>query len=71
MPLPTASSDNQPSPAHDPEVRLPDIALSDLPESTKDFLIAFSATGKPVTEVLRDVLNAAAAAAGFNPNKAA
>lgn len=46
-------------------LKLPDIRLSELPESTKDFLLASSATGKPVTEAIKDTLNKAAAAAGF------
>lgn len=58
-------------PTAEPEVRLPDIPLSELPESTKDFLLAHSLAGKPVAEVLRDVLNASAEAAGFTPTKAA
>lgn len=54
-----------------PDVRLPDIALRDLPERTKDFLLAHSAAGKPVSTVVVDVLNQAAADAGFTPGKAA
>ena len=50
------------------ELKLPDIALSDLPESTKDFLIAYSATGKTVPEAIKETLNHAAQAAGFSPN---
>jgi hypothetical protein len=50
------------------ELKLPDIALSDLPESTKDFLIAYSATGKTVPEAIKETLNQAASAAGFAPN---
>lgn len=50
------------------ELKLPDIALSELPESTKDFIIAYSATGKSVTEAIKDTLNQAAASAGFSPN---
>ena len=50
------------------ELKLPDIPLSELPESTKDFLIAVSATGKPVNEAIKDTLNKAAAAAGFTPH---
>lgn len=50
------------------ELKLPDIALSDLPESTKDYIIAYSATGKSVTDAIKDTLNQAAAAAGFSPN---
>lgn len=49
----------------DPESKLPDVPLSELSEGTKDFLIAHSLTGKPVTDVIRDVLSQAAAAAGF------
>lgn len=51
-----------------PELKLPDIALSDLPESTKDFIIAYSATGKSVTESIREILTTAAIAGGFSPN---
>ena len=50
---------------------LPEIALSELPEATKDFLIAHSSAGKSVPEVMIDILDAAAARAGFEPNKAA
>lgn len=49
----------------DTESKLPAIALSDMPERTKDFLIAHSAAGKSVVEVIRDVLNKAAAAATY------
>ena len=49
------------------ELKLPDIALSDLPESTKDFIIAYSATGKSVTESISEILTAAATAGGFAP----
>ncbi len=49
------------------ELKLPDIALSDLPESTKDFIIAYSATGKSVTESIREILTGAAIAGGFSP----
>jgi hypothetical protein len=52
------------------ELKLPDIALSDLPESTKDFLIASSGNaGKPVVQVIRDTLTKAAERAGFPPAK--
>lgn len=49
------------------ELKLPDIALSDLPESTKDFIIAYSATGKSVTESIREILTEAAISGGFSP----
>lgn len=49
---------------HD-ELKLPEIAMSELPEGTKDFLICSSASDKPVKEVIQDVLNKAASAAGF------
>ncbi len=39
---------------------LPEISLKDLPEHTKDFLLAHAANGKPITEIIRDILNAAA-----------
>ncbi len=47
-------------------MKLPDVALSDLTEGTKDFLIAHSAMGKAVTDVICEVLTRASAAAGFN-----
>jgi hypothetical protein len=37
------------------------IPLSEIPESTKDFLLAMSALGKPVTEVIVATLDEAAA----------
>lgn len=52
-----------------PEVKLPDIPLSALPERTKDFLLASSGGAKPISGVVADVLNAAAAAAGFQPQQ--
>lgn len=56
----------------EPEMKLPDVPLSELPESTKDFLIAHSLTGKTVTEVIRDLLNESAARSGFaNQNQPA
>jgi hypothetical protein len=39
---------------------LPEVSLRDLPETTKDFLLAHAATGKPLTEIIREILNAAA-----------
>ncbi len=50
-----------------PPVRLPDVPLSVLPETTKDFIIAASCTGQPVTDVIREALNQAAIRAGFRP----
>jgi hypothetical protein len=50
---------------------LPEIALSELPEGTKDFLIAHSATGKSVQQVIVETLDAAAERSGFEPHKAA
>ncbi|MEO5712596.1 MAG: hypothetical protein ABIT37_03835 [Luteolibacter sp.] len=53
---------------------LPDIALSEIPETTKDFLLAHSASGKSIPEVILDVLDRAATDAGFpnhGPSKAA
>ena len=44
-----------------------EIPLSELPEGTKDFLLAASAAGKSVTEVIADNLTRAAVAAGFSP----
>lgn len=49
------------------QMKLPDVALSDLPEATKDFLIAHSAMGKAIPEVIRDILSRAASDAGFAP----
>lgn len=54
---------------NEPEAKLPEIALSDMPEKTKDFLIAHSAAGKSVVEVIRDVLNQAASSAVFTHPK--
>lgn len=51
---------------HEPVASLPEVALSEIPEGTKDFLLAQSGSaGKSVTEVIRAVLNEAAADAGF------
>jgi len=55
------------APATTSDLKLPDIALSDLPESTKDFLISYSATGKTIPDVIREILDNAAANAGFSP----
>lgn len=49
------------------DLKLPDIALSDLSESTKDFILAYSATGKSVTDAIREILTGAAISAGFKP----
>lgn len=48
-----------------------EIPLSEIPARTKDFLLAMSATGKPVTEVMVATLEAAADAAGFTSPRAA
>lgn len=41
-----------------PEATLPEVALSDLPEKTKDYLIRLhAATGKPIAEIIREALN--------------
>lgn len=48
-----------------------DLPLSEIPERTKDFLLAMSATGKPVTDAIRETLDAAATAAGFPPKRVA
>ena len=53
----------------EPQMKLPDIALSDLSEGTKDFLIAHSATGKAIPQVIREVLLKASVAAGFTPSE--
>ena len=50
---------------HEAEATLPELALREMPERTKDFLIAQSTAGKSVVEVVRDVLNKAANAAVF------
>lgn len=51
---------------------LPGIPFADLPENTKDFLLATSlADGKPAAEVIIETLDAAARDAGFDPEKAA
>lgn len=52
-------------------ITLPDIPLNELPEATKDFLIAQSTRGKSVAAVVIDTLDAAAVRNGFEPNKAA
>lgn len=41
---------------------LPQIALSELPEQTKDFILAYSATGLTVQQTIREILTAAAKA---------
>jgi hypothetical protein len=38
--------------------KLPEVALDDLPVGTKDYLISLhAATGKPIKELIRDILN--------------
>ncbi len=44
---------------------LPPIPLQSLPESTKDFILASSHSGKTPAEVVREILERAAVAAGF------
>jgi hypothetical protein len=46
------------------------IPLSEIPEATKDFLLAMSALGKPVTEVIVDTLDEAAAKRRPHPHAA-
>lgn len=41
---------------------LPQIALSELPEQTKDYIIAYSATGLTVQQTIREILTTAAKA---------
>jgi hypothetical protein len=41
---------------------LPQIALKDLPEQTKDYIIAYSATGLTVQQSIREILTTAAKA---------
>ena len=50
-----------------PKLTLPPIALSDLSESTKDFILAASNPGRSATDVIVSVLDAAAIEAGFSP----
>lgn len=50
-------------------MKLPTVSLSDLSEGTKDFLIAHSAMGKAVPQVIREVLAKASADAGFTPTE--
>ncbi len=41
-----------------PEPKLPEIHLRDLPDHTKNFLIGLhAATGRPIAELIRDILN--------------
>ena len=44
---------------------LPDIALSEIPESTKDFILASAFAGKAPADLIRQQLDKAASAAGF------
>jgi hypothetical protein len=38
--------------------KLPEVALADLPETTKDYLISLhAATGRPIAELVRELLN--------------
>ena len=50
-----------------PKLTLPPIALSDLSEATKDFILAASNPGRSATDVIVSVLDAAAIEAGFMP----
>lgn len=52
-------------------VSFPPIAMSELPEATKDFILACSLDGTPPQEVIKNILIAAAQDAGFTPEKAA
>lgn len=47
------------------KTKLPDIPLTKLSENTKDFLLAYSGTGKTIPETMIEILDSAAAAAGF------
>ena len=49
-----------------PAVPAVEIPLSEMSETTKDFLLAASAAGKSVTEVIAEQLDRAASAAGFS-----
>lgn len=40
------------------EAKLPEVSLDDLPKATTDYLISLhAATGKPIAELIRDILN--------------
>lgn len=47
------------------KLQLPPIALSDLPESTKDYILAASSAGKNPVDVILEILDRAATTAGF------
>jgi hypothetical protein len=50
-------------PKRDPEAKLPEVALDSLPTETKDYLISLhAATGRPIAELIRDILNRMAGA---------
>lgn len=49
----------------DSALQLPPIALNELPQATKDFLLAASVAGKSPVDVIREVLTTAAEKAGF------
>lgn len=44
-----------------------EIPLSELQETTKDFLLASAASGRSVSDVIAEHLDRAAMAAGFSP----
>lgn len=49
------------------QATLPEVALADLPEATKDYLISLHvSTGRPIAELVREILNRMA-----NPEKRA
>jgi len=48
---------------------IPPIQLQDLPERTKDYVLARCGQGENLREVLREILNDAAREAGFDPAK--
>lgn len=53
--MPAAHDSNQTT---DQTSKLPEVALADLPEATKDYLIALHAsTGRPIAELIREILN--------------
>jgi len=56
-----------------PTLTLPPIALSELKESTKDFILAasFQDGGKTTKDVVEQVLDEAATRSGFSPKQAA
>lgn len=50
-------------------LKAPGIDLVDLPERTKDYVLARCARGESLADVIREVLNEQARASGFDPEK--